>query len=174
MFLAYTADAQLPVEQIFKQAYQKGTRDVSGMPGKNYWQNTANYDLKIDFNPLTRLVSGTVEVEYINNSPDALKELWFKLYPNLYKKGVVGKSRISERDMGDGVTITSFIINNTPKPISSLLIEGTNMHTDISDFGPGKHLKLKIAYSYILNKNSHIRTGEVEMVRTLLPISFLV
>lgn len=162
LVFALTADAQLPVEQIFKQAYQKGTRDVSGMPGKNYWQNTADYNLKVNFNPLTRLVSGTVEVEYFNNSPDNLTEIWFKLYPNLYKKGVARKSKINERDLGDGVTITSFLVNNNPKTISSLVIEGTNMHTDIPKLATGKTLKLKIEYQYILNKGSHIRTGQVD------------
>lgn len=162
MLFAILVDAQLPVEQIFKQAYEKGTRDVSGMPGKKYWQNTANYDLKINFNPLTRLVSGTIEVEYVNKSPDNLKELWFKLYPNLYKKDVVRKSKINERDLGDGVTITSFLVNNTAVVLTDLVIEGTNMHTGIPELAAGKSLKLKIEYHYILNKGSHIRTGQVD------------
>jgi len=161
-FLTFTANAQLPVEGVFKQAYQKGTRDVSGMPGQNYWQNTANYDIKIDFNPSTRLVSGTIEIEYFNQSPDKLKELWLKLYPNLYKNGVTGKSKINERDRGDGVKITSFLVNNVPKAISSLVVDGTNMHVDIPELGSKKSLKLKIEYNYILNKGSHIRTGEVD------------
>ncbi|HTN00087.1 MAG TPA: M1 family metallopeptidase [Pedobacter sp.] len=161
-FLTFTANAQLPVEGVFKQAYQKGTRDVSGMPGQNYWQNTANYDIKIDFNPSTRLVSGTIEIEYFNQSPDKLKELWLKLYPNLYKNGVTGKSKINERDRGDGVKITSFLVNNVPKAISSLVVDGTNMHVDIPELGSKKSLKLKVEYNYILNKGSHIRTGEVD------------
>mgnify|MGYP006199953219 CR=1 FL=1 len=33
------------------------------------------------------LVSGTVDITYSNNSPDTLKQVWFKLYPNLYKAG---------------------------------------------------------------------------------------
>ncbi len=157
-----TAGAQLPVEEVFKQAYQKGTRDASGMPGKNYWQNSADYDLKIDFNPVTRVVSGIVNVTYFNNSPDKLKEIWFKLYPNLYKKGVVGKSKINESDRGDGVNITSFVVENTPKAISSLTTDGTNMRIDVPELKAGKSLKLKIEYNYILNKGSHIRTGEVD------------
>lgn len=161
LIFTVAADAQLPIEQVFNQAYQKGTRDISGLPGKNYWQNTADYNLKINFNPLTRDVSGTVEVEYFNNSPDKLNEIWFKLYPNLYKKGVVGKSKINERDMGEGVTITSFIVNNVSKPLNSLIIDGTNMHTAVPELAAGKSLKFKIEYHYILNKGSHIRTGEV-------------
>ncbi len=162
LLFAFMADAQLPVEDIFKQAYLKGTRDNSGKPGRNYWQNTAKYDLKINFNPTTRLVSGTVEIEYINKSPDHLKEIWFKLYPNLYKKGTVHKSKIDERDLGEGVSITSFVVNNTPKALNTLVVEGTNMHTEVPEIASGKSIKLKIEYHYILNKGSHIRTGEVD------------
>jgi hypothetical protein len=162
VLFAISADAQLPVEQVFKQAYQKGTRSETGLPGKKYWQNTANYDLKVSFDPVTRLISGTVQVEYINNSPDNLKEIWFKLYPNLYKKDVPRKSKISERDLGDGVAITSFSVNNTSFSLSDLMIDGTNMHINIPELGAGKSLKLKIEYHYTLNKGSHTRTGQVD------------
>ncbi|SFH02927.1 M1 family metallopeptidase [Pedobacter insulae] len=162
IFICLNTQAQLPVFESFKEAFQKGTRDMSGMPGKNYWQNSANYDVKIDFNPVTRLVSGSVEIEYFNNSPDKLKEIWFKLYPNLYKKGVIGKSKINERDKGEGVNITSFIVNNKLQPLNSLIVDGTNMQVDIPELNGGGRLKIKIEYHYVLNKGSHIRTGEVD------------
>jgi len=154
--------AQLPVEQVFKNAYQKGTRDSSGKPGDKYWQNTADYDLQINFDPVTRLVKGTVTIKYFNNSPDVLNEIWFKLYPNLYQKGTPRKSKINERDLGEGVKITSVLLNNSPKDVSSLVTDGTNMHTTIDGLAPGKSISFKIAYNYILNKGSHIRTGQVD------------
>ncbi len=162
LFVALSANAQLPVENVFLKAYENGTRDVSGMPGKNYWQNTANYDIKINFNPLTRELKGIVEIDYINNSPQVLEELWFKLYPNLYKKGVARKSKFNERDLGDGVQITSILVNNKVKDIESLIIDGTNMHTAIPALETGKSINIKIVYSFISNKGSHQRTGQVD------------
>ncbi|TKC10932.1 M1 family metallopeptidase [Pedobacter polaris] len=159
---AINAKAQLPVETVFQKAYQKGTRDINGAPGKNYWQNTANYNIKVDFNPETRLLKGTVEIQYTNNSPDVLEEIWFKLYPNLYKKGVPRKSKFNERDLGEGVKITSVLLNNQLKDTSSLVIDGTNMHTKIPALSPGKTINFKIEYSYTLNKGSHQRTGQVD------------
>ncbi|MFD0941218.1 M1 family metallopeptidase [Pedobacter boryungensis] len=156
------AKAQLPIAPVFQQAYQNGTRDVSGAPGSKYWQNTANYDLKIDFNPETRLIKGTVEIQYTNNSPNVLEEIWFKLYPNLYKKGVPRKSKLNERDLGEGVKITSILLNNQPKDTSTLVIDGTNMHTKVPALAPGKTMNFKIEYNYILNKGSHQRTGQVD------------
>ena len=162
LLISIATKAQLPVAPVFQQAFQKGTRDISGAPGVKYWQNTADYDLKINFNPITREVKGTVEINYVNNSPDVLNELWFKLYPNLYQKGVVRKAKIKDVDLGDGVQITNVHLNNQPKEIASLIIEGTNMHTAISPLASGKNLKLKFEYHYILNKGSHMRTGQVD------------
>lgn len=156
------AQLTLPVPSSIQQTYNNGTRDISGKPGLKYWQNSANYNLQIKLNPSTREVNGIVDVIYINNSPDTLKEIWFKLYPNLYKKGVDRKSNIAEADLGNGVTISGMQIDNQPKALGSLIVEGTNMHTGIRALAPGKRIKLKINYSYILNEGSPVRTGQVD------------
>lgn len=157
-----SAQQHLPLPVEVQQAYAKGTRNISGRPGKNYWQNRADYTLKVDFNPATRLVSGQVEIKYINNSPDTLKQLWFKLYPNLYKKGVPGKSRIAEADKHAGVAISNLRIADRTLNEEAYVVDGTNMHADIAALHPGKILTIKATYSYTLNKGSHIRTGQVD------------
>jgi hypothetical protein len=154
--------AQLPIDSVFRQAYQKGTRQLNGAPGVKYWQNTADYDLKIDFNPVTRVLKGTVDILYVNNSPDTLKEIWFKLYPNLYQKGNQNKVKIKDSDQGEGVQLTSILLNNVQMGAGHMQIEGTNMHTQIVPLAPGKSLRFKIDYNYILNKGSHMRTGQVD------------
>lgn len=153
---------QLPVPAEIQAAYAKETRSTSGKPGKNYWQNTADYDIKVDFNPATRLLKGTVDVVYDNNSPDALSKLWFKLYPNLYKKGVPRGAKLNERDLNEGVRILSVSAEGRKLQESNIHIDGTNMQLDITPLKPGKQLKLKIAYEYELNKGSHMRTGQVD------------
>jgi len=160
--LSAFAQKSLPVPSEIQQAYAKGTRDVNGKPGLKYWQNTADYDLKVDFNPTSRLLKGSVDVVYKNLSPDTLKEIWFKLYPNLYKKGTPRTSKINERDQNDGVQIGSVNIDGKAIATAALVTEGTNMHTAISPLAPGKSVKIKIAYQYELNKGSHMRTGQVD------------
>ena len=162
MGLSAFAQQALPVSPEIQQAYSKKTRDLSGKPGSKYWQNTADYDLKVDFNPLSRVLKGTVEVVYKNQSPDTLKEVWFKLYPNLYKTGAERKSKINERDLGEGVQISSMDIDGKTIPAAAMQTEGTNMHLDIAALAPGKSMKVKIAYQYVLNKGSHMRTGQVD------------
>ncbi len=78
------AQSSLPVPLNIRQAFDKGTRTASGQPGPHYWQNRADYSIKVDFDPATRLVSGSETIVYKNNSPDTLRQLQFKLYPNLY------------------------------------------------------------------------------------------
>src|SRR5438876_8454302 len=103
---------QLPVPVNIKAAYDKGTRSLDGKPGKNYWQNTANYDLKINFDPATRLLNGSEEIDYINNSADTLRNILFKLYPNLYKKGSIRLMSVKAEDLTDGVKISSIKFND--------------------------------------------------------------
>lgn len=163
LFSIYTqAQIQLPIDSVFQNTYKKETRSTTGKPGKNYWQNTSKYNIKVAFNPVNRVLKGNVEITYTNNSPDVLNEIWFKLYPNLYKKGTPRKAKFSDSDLGDGVQITSVQLNNTQLGLGHLQIDGTNMHVAISSLLPGKSIKFKFDYNYILNKGSHMRTGQVD------------
>ena len=155
-----SAQTQLPIEPVFQQTYQKETRSTNGKPGKNYWQNTAKYDLNVDFNPVSRLLKGRVLITYTNNSPDTLKEIWFKLYPNLYKKGTPRKTKFNESDLGEGVAIEKMVSNG--KTISDFKIDGTNMTVNVPAVLPGKTISFAIDYNYTLNKGSHMRTGQVD------------
>ena len=84
--LAY-AQITLPIATNLQRTYIKGTRTTGGAPGKNYWQNTAAYNIKVNFDPQNLNLTGTVAIDYVNNSPDTLTTIMFKLYPNFYKKG---------------------------------------------------------------------------------------
>ena len=156
------AQQSLPIPAEVQRAYDNGTRHVNGMPGKNYWQNKADYDLKVNFNPVSRLLKGQVEITYFNNSPDTLQEIWFKLYPNLYKKGLKSKARIAESDQSEGMHLSVIKIGNTLLPEQSYVVEGTNMRARIKPLLPGKSLKISVNFDYILNKGSHTRTGQVD------------
>ena len=145
-----------------QSAIDKQTRSLDGKPGKNYWQNTADYDLKISFDPVTRLLSGSEEIIYTNNSPDTLRNFVFKLYPNLYKKGSIRLMPVQAEDLTDGVNISSFRFNDKTIEQSKRNIDGTNMIVPISSIAPRQVAHFSITWSYTLNKGSHIRTGEID------------
>jgi peptidase M1-like protein len=164
LFIAIKTSAQneLSVPLNIQETYKKETRTTDGRPGKNYWQNKANYTLNINFNPDTRLLSGIDEIQYFNNSPDTLKEIWFKLYPNIYKKGSIRMQKINADDLTDGVNIESIKINGYDSNEIKYFIDGTNMLVHIKPLLPKQGIIFTINYSYTLNKTSHIRTGEIE------------
>ncbi|MBA9076403.1 M1 family metallopeptidase [Rufibacter quisquiliarum] len=156
------AQQQLPMPRNIEAAYQKGTRSLTGLPGQNYWQNTADYTIKIDFDPRTRRIAGTVDIDYTNNSPDTLKQIVFKLYPNLYQKGAPRASGISPKDVSDGVQIEKLSVNQEAQDVQKLRIEATNLTLRVKPIAPKQKAKFSIAYQYILNEGSHMRTGQVD------------
>lgn len=160
--LSTFAQHNLPVPAHIERAYTNRTRSLDGNPGAGYWQNTADYNLVVNFDPSSRVLKGTVEVTYKNQSPDTLKEIWFKLYPNLYKKGTPRVSKIAEKDLSDGVQIGELVMDGKIVPANLVETEGTNMHLPIPALLPGATTKLKISYQYVLNKGSHTRTGQVD------------
>ena len=165
LLLCLTARAQptLPVPRNLRATYVKGTRAESGLPGPNYWQNTADYDLSVSFDPTTRRVAGTVVIHYQNNSPDSLRQLWFKLYPNIYQKGAPRNRAFAPEDVNEGMNISALTINGDGFDVRKLAPEATNLTVPLRRaIGAHRAATVQVSYSYILNKDSHHRTGEVE------------
>jgi len=163
LFLKVFGQSSLPMPLNIKAAFDKGTRSTDGKPGKKYWQNHASYSIDVNFSPATRLLSGKESIVYQNNSPDTLKEIVFKLYPNIYKKGSSRAMNILPEDAGDGIIIESIFAQNQLLNESSYRIDATNMSVRVQPLLPKDKISFDIRYSYTLNKKSHIRTGEVEV-----------
>ena len=161
--LSTLAQPVLPVPRNLQATYAKGTRAESGQPGPNYWQNTADYDINVKFDPTTRRVAGTVVIQYQNNSSDELAQLWFKLYPNLYQKGAPRTRTMAPEDIGEGMSITALTINGETFDVKKLRVDATNMAVPLRKaIGAHQAATVTATYSYILNKGSHQRTGEIE------------
>ncbi len=92
-------------------AFKNGTRTVNGMPGKNYWQNHADYIIHANLITDKSTLEGTETITYYNNSPDTLNMLYIRLYQDFYKKGESRSWTISPADITDGVEILDFKIN---------------------------------------------------------------
>lgn len=57
-------------------------RTASGAPGHLYWQQKANYLIKVELNDDNQSIKGSETVTYVNNSPDQLTYLWIQLDQN--------------------------------------------------------------------------------------------
>lgn len=50
-----------------------------------YWQQEVNYKINVTLDDHNHELTGNIEIEYINHSPDELTFLWFHLWMNAYK-----------------------------------------------------------------------------------------
>ncbi len=108
-FSSQAQDLYMPRD--VRESYKNGTRSMNGTPGKNYWQNHGRYDIHIATAPPDRTVTGTETISYINNSPDTLRYLTFKLIVNIHKPGAARFSPASPAYLTDGITIDLININ---------------------------------------------------------------
>jgi len=62
-------------------------RTASGAPGANYWQQRADYDIDVELNDETQLITGKETVTYFNNAPEMMKYVWLQLDQNNLSNG---------------------------------------------------------------------------------------
>ncbi|AMR32146.1 peptidase M1 [Mucilaginibacter sp. PAMC 26640] len=62
------------------------SHSANGEPGPKYWQNRADYQLEVKLDTVSKTITGSANISYTNNSPDALQYLWLHLDQNTYKK----------------------------------------------------------------------------------------
>lgn len=61
-------------------------RTASGAPGKEYWQQKADYDIKVELNDEDQRIIASEKITYFNASPDALTYLWLQLDQNNFNE----------------------------------------------------------------------------------------
>ncbi|WP_444941619.1 M1 family metallopeptidase [Microbulbifer sp. ZKSA004] len=65
-------------------------RTASGAPGHAYWQQQADYDIKVSLDDDKQLITASETITYTNNSPDTLRYLWVQLDQNRFKPNSSG------------------------------------------------------------------------------------
>jgi hypothetical protein len=130
---------------------------ANGDPGPKYWQNRVNYKLKAAIDTNTKILSGTEEIDYTNNSPDALQFLWLQLDQNTYKRTARSNFETNNapavNDHTEGYRIESIYIGTgrqTQK--ANFIISDTRMQIRLPKAleGNGAHIKLYIKYQYTI------------------------
>ena len=86
-------------------------RTGSGAPGPDYWQQRADYVIRVSLDTVRQTVSGEERITYTNNSPDTLDFVWIQLDQNLFNSSSRGShlfdrdSRFGTRGAEGGVTL---------------------------------------------------------------------
>lgn len=152
---------ELPIPVNMRASYQNGMRTQTGLPGKHYWQNKADYDIHIELDPVSWWLKGKEEIVYQNSSPDTLKEILFKLYPNYFQIGAPRMKKVDSADLHSGMKIEELRINGKQIAGNSMVTDHTNMSIR-NVLPPGQSVRISLQFSYPLNVGSHMRTGVVD------------
>jgi hypothetical protein len=95
-------------EPGYVAAVGAGTRSPTGAPGPRYWQQAVRYTITASLDPQSRRVTGSERIVYHNRSPNALSQVVFNLYQNLFTEEFTGRN--SPLNTG-GLTLTKFTFN---------------------------------------------------------------
>ncbi|MDB5151032.1 MAG: family peptidase [Mucilaginibacter sp.] len=136
---------------------------ANGAPGAKYWQNRADYTLKATLDTVSKTISGTVVINYVNNSPDALPYLWLQLDQNTYKQDA-RSNFFTDRSPGieqhtSGYQIESVSVDNgdVVKPVP-FIITDARMQVRLTHPLQKGAIKLRINYHYNIPGNFGNRT----------------
>jgi len=157
IFLINIGAQELYMPRNVKMAFENGTRSMDGKPGPKYWQNTADYNIKVSLNPKTAVVTGSEEIVYNNNSPYKIGRPTIRLEMNIHRFGVVRDGGASPDYMTDGVTIDEFKENGV---VTKWRNQRGTAHTIrlTKKVAPGGTVKLSFRWHYTLAKG-HGREG---------------
>ena len=67
-------------------------RTAAGSPGKDYWQQKADYDIKAELDDAKQSITASEKITYTNNAPEELRYLWLQLDQNLFAKNSVSNT----------------------------------------------------------------------------------
>ncbi len=146
-------------------------RSASGEPGPKYWQNRADYKIIATLDTILHKVSGNVEINYTNNSPDNLKFLWLQVDQNIYRTDSRGSAtttqtggrwanpKFTEGDKIKTITIEYNGKSFTPKYI----VSDTRMQVWMNDeIKSGGKAKIKIGFEFEVPEYGTDRMGRLK------------
>ncbi|MBC6988078.1 M1 family metallopeptidase [Hymenobacter sp. BT491] len=64
-------------------------RTASGAPGHDYWQQRADYNIRVKLDDDKQAITGSEDITYTNLSPDVLTYLWVQLDQNILDKNSI-------------------------------------------------------------------------------------
>ncbi|MFQ5562264.1 MAG: M1 family metallopeptidase [Parvularculaceae bacterium] len=103
-------EEELPTPNIY--------RNAAGAPGFAYWQQEANYKIKVALDEKKRRLTGSEIINYKNNSPDSLRYLWLQLDQNRFKKDSLAERSAEFGGMGQRGPATRAPSGDNPAKIS--------------------------------------------------------
>ena len=145
-------------------------RTASGKPGPAYWQNEANYEIEATLDPVEQTLSGTVELQYVNNSPQELEFIWMYLEQNRFtpeSRGTLTTPIQGNRYVGDvdgGYTISNLEAEARGSSSDEYLITDTRMQVFFEEpiAADGGKATVTMDFKYKIPQKGMDRMGTLE------------
>jgi hypothetical protein len=130
-------------------------RTASGAPGSNYWQQRADYDIDVELNDETQVISGKETITYFNNAPEPMKYIWLQLDQNNLSDGnMTGKTKTNR--IRDSVAAIFFPLTN-----ETYDYHGGFKIKSVKDASTGKDLSFLVNYTMLrVDLPSPLMTGD--------------
>ena len=137
----------------------------SGAPGPEYWQQRADYIIDVTLDDNRQRISGRETVRYQNQSPHALRYVWFQLDQNMYQpnsEGLLGspapnlegkapfsllRSILARESFQGGFDISN-VVDGKGNPLVHTIV-GTSMRVDLPvplEAGEATEIQIEFAY----------------------------
>jgi hypothetical protein len=159
----FSQTSELYIPLNIRQAYSDKTRNLSGKPGTNYWQNKPSYQMDIEFDPLQHKITGKAEISYFNNSPDTLTQIVFTLLGDIYNNNNFTHDwQMDRRYMNEGMVIKKVELDGKKIDMNGGIISrsGTNMFVNLDKpLLPKSNIKISIQWDFVHPENLNIREG---------------
>jgi len=180
LFVSYTAFSQSAVNYdqhetfspVFYPAFGDEVRTAAGTPGPKYWQNEASYNIQATLDDVNQQISGIVQINYKNNSPESLPFLWLQLDQNIYKLDSRGEAttpveggRYANPGFEGGYKIQSVAVKYQGKEQNiRFLVNDTRMQIFLPEAlkAHGDSLSINIFYSFGIPERGTDRMGRIE------------
>lgn len=130
-------------------------RGGDGLPGPDYWQNRADYNIKVTLDAARKTLHGSEVIHYTNNSPQQLDFIWIQLDQNQYRKDArsnfSGSINPTAEQHTEGFRLSKVAIVGADDEVSVRYhVSDTRMRIDLPQplAGKGGTLDLRIDYDY--------------------------
>lgn len=157
---------------LFNYNYGNQYRSASGKPGPAYWQNRADYLINVSLDTSNHSIKGDVQINYTNNSPDALDFLWLQLDQNQFDidsrataTTPVGGGRFGNTGFDGGYEIRSVTVAHGGRQTEAdYIIADTRMQVRLKEplEAKGGQVKLNVTYEAVIPANGSDRMGYLE------------
>ena len=140
-------------------------RTASGAPGKDYWQQRADYKIELTLDDVKQEIEGTEAITYFNQSPDPLDYLWLQLDQNFraqdsetplvteyfMKDSVSAKELFTIQNNFDGGFRIDKVLDEAGQPLA-YFINKTMMRINLEQpLLPGAQMTFQVDWHYKIN-----------------------